>query len=90
MTNDIATFKSEIKNLSDRKSKLELEVAKIQAKKETLEADLKEKFNITPDEIEDKLESLKKESKAKTEEVNAKLIKAKDYISKLEAILNGC
>ena len=90
MANDIATFKSEIKNLSDRKSKLELEVAKIQAKKETLEADLKEKFNITPDEIEDKLESLKKESKAKTEEVNAKLTKAKDYISKLEAILNGC
>lgn len=90
MANDIATFKSDIKNLTDRKSKLELEVAKIQAKKETLEFDLKEKFNITPDEIDDKLESLKNESKAKTEEVTAKLAKAKDYISKLEAILNGC
>jgi len=89
MATDIATFKNEIKNVTERKARLELELAKIQAKRETIETNLKEKFNITPKEIEYTLISLNTTLKEKTDELTAKLSKAKEYISKLEAILNG-
>lgn len=90
MAKDISTFKTEIKSLNDRKTKLELDFAKVSARREQIESELKQKYGITVDQLEEKIKELETKKDSITESLDAKLTKAKDYISKLEGILNGC
>ena len=79
----------QIDDLLKKKQEIESKITKAQGQRETLVAQLKKDFNITEEQISEEI--IKREQKMKEQEEKAESIfkTLKDYIEKLEGIINA-
>ena len=79
----------QIGDLLKKKQEIESKITKAQGQRETLVAQLKKDFNITEEQISEEI--IKREQKIKEQEEKAESIfkTLKDYIEKLEGIINA-
>jgi len=79
----------QIGDLLKKKQEIESKITKAQGQRETLVAQLKKDFNITEEQISEEI--IKREQKIKEQEEKSESIfkTLKDYIEKLEGIINA-
>ena len=79
----------QIGDLLKKKQEIESKITKAQGQRETLVAQLKKDFNITEEQISEEIIKREQKMKEQEEKVESIFKTLKDYIEKLEGIINA-
>lgn len=82
-------YKKEIEFLINSKNELENKISKALGQKDLMITQLKEEFDITENEIDDKVKEYESSIEEIKKEMEKLISQLSEYVKKLEVILNG-